>query len=355
MAKKQAQGLSKKSAIKKPATKAVGRSGVKLGAKAPAAKTLKSAPAARKKAAIKKPVAKKASALKPVAKKTAIKKVTSKLVKKVSGLKKTSTTPRAKPSKAPSTKSTKGAGKKPLPSGAAKSKKPAVKVARAPTKPARKPQPQSPKKPAIVPAATKAQDKAQDKAPAKTKGRYFSVGEYIMYPSHGVGRITAFEKRTIGHDTLEFLVVNFEQDKMVIRVPLAKVETVGLRKLSTDNIVKEALKVLKSPARIKRTMWSRRAQEYEGKIYSGNLVSMIEVVRDLYRAGHQNEPSYSEHQLFEMAMSRVCYELSIIEKCSQAQICERLEGILRQKTRPARVAGSPPKATVKSSEVQATA
>ena len=122
----------------------------------------------------------------------------------------------------------------------------------------------------------------EKKKPQQRHG--FRTNEYIVYPAHGVGRIVSIEEQEIAGASLELFVINFEKDKMTLRVPTGKLETVGMRKLSEDKIVKKALGTLKGKARVKRTMWSRRAQEYEAKINSGDLVAIAEVVRDLYRS-----------------------------------------------------------------------
>ena len=141
----------------------------------------------------------------------------------------------------------------------------------------------------------------------------FKTGEAVVYPAHGVGRITAIEEQEIAGFKLELFVVSFDKDKMVLRVPTAKAASVGMRKLADADQIQKALDTLTGRARIKRTMWSRRAQEYEAKINSGDLISIAEVVRDLYRADNQPEQSYSERQLFESAMDRMAREVAAIE------------------------------------------
>ncbi|MCB1518142.1 MAG: CarD family transcriptional regulator [Hyphomicrobiaceae bacterium] len=142
----------------------------------------------------------------------------------------------------------------------------------------------------------------------------FKTGEFIVYPAHGVGQITAIEEQEIADLKLELFVINFEQDKLTLRVPVAKVDSVGMRKLASDDAVARALKTVTGRARIKRTMWSRRAQEYEAKINSGDLAYISEVVRDLYRSEDQPEQSYSERQLFEQAMDRMSREIAAVKK-----------------------------------------
>ena len=153
---------------------------------------------------------------------------------------------------------------------------------------------------------------AEKKKPQQRHG--FRTSEYIVYPAHGVGRIVSIEEQEIAGAKLELFVINFEKDKMTLRVPTAKLASVGMRKLSEEKTVKKALGTLKGKARVKRTMWSRRAQEYEAKINSGDLVSIAEVVRDLYRSEAQPEQSYSERQLYEAALDRMAREIAAVEQ-----------------------------------------
>ena len=156
----------------------------------------------------------------------------------------------------------------------------------------------------------------------------FRVNEYIVYPSHGVGRIVEIETQEVAGISLELFVIEFEQDKMILRVPTAKAESVGMRKLAQEDVVKKAYTTLKGKARIKRTMWSRRAQEYEAKINSGDLISIAEVVRDLYRCDTQPEQSYSERQLFEAALDRLAREIAAIEKLDEAGAVQKITSVL---------------------------
>lgn len=141
----------------------------------------------------------------------------------------------------------------------------------------------------------------------------FTVGDHIVYPAHGVGRITAVERETIAGFDMEVYVISFDQDKMTLRVPTTKTKSTGMRPLASSTIVADALEALKGKARIKRVMWSRRAQEYEAKINSGDLMSIAEVVRDLHRGEDQPEQSYSERQLYESALDRMARELAAVE------------------------------------------
>lgn len=142
----------------------------------------------------------------------------------------------------------------------------------------------------------------------------FSVGDHVVYPAHGVGTIQAVETQEVAGYSLEVYVITFDHEKMTLRVPTKKAITSGLRPLAEGNVVTKALTTLKGRARIKRTMWSRRAQEYEAKINSGDLISIAEVVRDLHRAENQPEQSYSERQLYESALDRMAREVAAIER-----------------------------------------
>ena len=153
----------------------------------------------------------------------------------------------------------------------------------------------------------------------------FKMGEAIVYPAHGVGRITAIEEQEIAGFKLELFVVSFEKDKMVLRVPTAKATSVGMRKLADPALVAKSLEILTGRARVKRTMWSRRAQEYEAKINSGDLIAISEVVRDLYRSEEQPEQSYSERQLFEQAMDRMSREIGAVNKLTLTEAVQLIE------------------------------
>jgi CarD family transcriptional regulator len=145
-------------------------------------------------------------------------------------------------------------------------------------------------------------------------GHDFSVGDHVVYPAHGVGQVQGIETQEVAGLKLEVYVITFDHEKMTLRVPTAKAKTAGLRPLAEGNVVSKALTTLKGRARVKRTMWSRRAQEYEAKINSGDLISIAEVVRDLHRAENQPEQSYSERQLYESALDRMAREVAAIER-----------------------------------------
>ena len=153
----------------------------------------------------------------------------------------------------------------------------------------------------------------------------FRTGESIVYPAHGVGQIVAIEDQEVAGMTLELFVIDFEKDKMRLKVPVAKAEAVGMRKLSETDFVERALKVVQGRARVKKTMWSRRAQEYDAKINSGDLIQIAEVVRDLYRAESQPEQSYSERQLYEAALGRMARELAAVNEVSDTEAVQLIE------------------------------
>jgi CarD family transcriptional regulator len=142
----------------------------------------------------------------------------------------------------------------------------------------------------------------------------FTAGDYVVYPAHGVGQINGIETQEVAGISLEVYVITFDHEKMTLRVPTKKAKTAGLRPLANNDVVSSALTTLKGRARVKRTMWSRRAQEYEAKINSGDLISIAEVVRDLHRAENQPEQSYSERQLYESALDRMAREVAAIEQ-----------------------------------------
>jgi CarD family transcriptional regulator len=186
------------------------------------------------------------------------------------------------------------------------------------------------------PAAAKAAVLAPKKPVHQRHG--FKVSEWIVYPAHGVGRIVAIEEQEIAGISLELFVITFEKDKMTLRVPTGKSQSVGMRKLADEDTVRKAMDTLKGRARVKRTMWSRRAQEYEAKINSGDLVSIAEVVRDLYRSESQPEQSYSERQLYEAALDRMAREIAAVEKLDERGATQRITEVLAKSARGRRLA-----------------
>jgi CarD family transcriptional regulator len=199
----------------------------------------------------------------------------------------------------------------------------------------------APKAPVKVQAAAKpvaakpvaaAAPRIEDKKPL-TQRQGFKTNEFVVYPAHGVGQILAIEEQEIAGAKLELFVINFMKDKMTLRVPTAKVANVGMRKLSEPALVKKALETLKGRARVKRTMWSRRAQEYEAKINSGDIVAIAEVVRDLYRSESQPEQSYSERQLYEAALDRLSREIAVVQHVTETEAVKEIEGQLAKSPR----------------------
>jgi len=165
--------------------------------------------------------------------------------------------------------------------------------------------------------------------PKKTTQRQgFKTNEFIVYPAHGVGQIVAIEEQEVAGAKLELFVINFAKDKMTLRVPTSKVAAVGMRKLAESGLVRRALDTLKGRARIKRTMWSRRAQEYEAKINSGDIVAIAEVVRDLFRSESQPEQSYSERQLYEAALDRLSREIAAVQHITETEAVKEIEAAL---------------------------
>lgn len=163
----------------------------------------------------------------------------------------------------------------------------------------------------------------------------FKTNEFVVYPSHGVGKITSIEEQEVAGAKLELYVIDFDKDKMTLRVPTSKSTAVGMRRLSEPATVEKALKTLKGRARVKRTMWSRRAQEYEAKINSGDLISIAEVVRDLFRSDRQPEQSYSERQLYEAALDRMAREIAAAKKLSEEDAIAEIEELLEKSSRRA--------------------
>jgi CarD family transcriptional regulator len=161
-----------------------------------------------------------------------------------------------------------------------------------------------------------------------TQRQGFKVNEFVVYPSHGVGQIIAIEDQEVAGAKLELFVINFVKDKMMLRVPTAKIASVGMRKLAEPPLVRRALETLKGRARVKRTMWSRRAQEYEAKINSGDIVAIAEVVRDLFRSETQPEQSYSERQLYEAALDRLSREISAVQRITETEAIKEIEAAL---------------------------
>ncbi len=206
----------------------------------------------------------------------------------------------------------------------AKAKKPASKSGKAA---------KAPVKSAAPKAAAKVAARVEEPKKVLTQRQGFKTNEFVVYPAHGVGQILAIEEQEIAGATLELFVINFMKDKMTLRVPTAKVANVGMRKLSEPSLVKRALETLKGRARVKRTMWSRRAQEYEAKINSGDIVAIAEVVRDLFRSESQPEQSYSERQLYEAALDRLSREIAVVQHVTETEAVKEIEANLAKSPR----------------------
>ncbi|MBM3505207.1 MAG: CarD family transcriptional regulator [Alphaproteobacteria bacterium] len=182
---------------------------------------------------------------------------------------------------------------------------------------------------AVAKAAKPERPAPEKKVTAVRRKLSFAVGDHVVYPTHGVGQVTAIENREIAGQKLDLFVVTFDKDKMTLRVPVGKADNTGMRKLASPQILDSAITTLKGRARIKRTMWSRRAQEYEAKINSGDPISIAEVVRDLHRSASQPEQSYSERQIYEAALDRLVREIAAVERIDEAAAVERVQKVLR--------------------------
>lgn len=204
----------------------------------------------------------------------------------------------------------------------------------APVAPAQ--QPVTPKAIAEKAAAARQILAVQKKPVSQRHG--FKANEFVVYPAHGVGRIVGIEEQEIAGMSLELFVITFDKEKLTLRVPTGKLASVGMRKLADEALVKKAMETLKGRARIKRTMWSRRAQEYVAKINSGDLIAIAEVVRDLYRSEAQPEQSYSERQLYEDALDRMARELAAVEKLDDRGAVQRITEILSKSAKGRRLA-----------------
>ncbi|MGE4312689.1 MAG: CarD family transcriptional regulator [Pseudobdellovibrionaceae bacterium] len=156
----------------------------------------------------------------------------------------------------------------------------------------------------------------------------FKTGDYVVYPAHGVGRIDGIETQKIGGMEVSLYAISFEKDRMRLKVPVFKANAAGLRKVSSSSMIEDAMTTLKGRSRVRRVMWSRRAQEYEGKINSGDPVAIAEVLRDLKRANDDSEQSYSERQIYESALERLAREVAAVEQITEAEAVVRLEGVM---------------------------
>lgn len=296
-----------------------------MNASSPAKKRPAPAKPAKKAAPTKKAaVAKKATAVKkaaPAKKPAAAKKVAAPAKKAVTVKKATPVKKAAPAKKAVTTK--KPAAKKAAPP--AKKPAPAKKAAASAKKPAAKKTPPPAKKPAPV-----RKRPAKSKSGAKRANMPFAVGEAVVYPPHGVGTVLEIEKSVIADMSLELLVIEFKREKLLVRIPLAKVESTSLRPLSKPSAASEAMEIMRRRAQSKRGMWSRRSQEYRTKLDSGDLLAISEVARDLFRPQRQSEQSYSERQLYEEAMDKLTQEFAAIHNAEESAMQKKLEANLRK-------------------------
>jgi CarD family transcriptional regulator, regulator of rRNA transcription len=198
---------------------------------------------------------------------------------------------------------------------------------------AAKPPPAAPATPAVTAATATAErrppgpDRVPPRPPAKAE--IFVEGDHVVYPTHGVGKVERIAIEEIAGHKLELIHITFEENRMTLRVPVAKARSAGLRKLATRKMFDDALAVLRGRARIKRTMWSRRAQEYEAKINSGDPLAIAEVVRDLHRNAGQPDQSFSERQIYEAAMDRLAAELAALDKTDKLTAATKLTNFLK--------------------------
>jgi CarD family transcriptional regulator len=245
--------------------------------------------------------------------------------------------PRAAVSEAPKAAVAKPAVEAKSPRVAAQAPRPAAVVPAKPAPPVAKRAPFAVKvRPVDVTGSIETESLAARAAkPASGPRQGFKVSEFVVYPAHGVGQIVAVEDQEVAGFRLELFVINFAKDKMTLRVPTSKVVGVGMRKLSDPEVARKSLDILTGRARIKRTMWSRRAQEYEAKINSGDINAIAEVVRDLYRSEAQPEQSYSERQLYEAALDRIMREIAAVQKLSEIDALKLIESQLKKSQRRA--------------------
>ena len=328
----------------------------KVHAKARTSKPAVSKTPARPSAAAAKAGAKKVASASPAKKPTAAKSTVTKSAPKKAPVKKPAPAPKAAAQKAAAVKKPvaaqpKAVAKAPAqrPTTAAPAAQPARAAAAlakttggqkltAPVQPAA-PAPASPKAIAEKTAAARQIMSAQNAQKKSVSQRHgFKTNEFIVYPAHGVGRIVGIEEQEIAGMSLELFVITFDKEKLTLRVPTGKLESVGMRKLAEDGVVKKAMETLKGRARVKRTMWSRRAQEYVAKINSGDLISIAEVVRDLYRSEAQPEQSYSERQLYEDALDRMAREIAAVEKLDERGAVQRITDVLSKSAKGRRLA-----------------
>lgn len=333
--KKVAPSRAKTTAAKKTAVKAAApkKAAAKPTSKAKTSPVKTAAKPAAKKAATKK-VAAKAPAKSATTKAAAVKKTTKPAAAKSATAKANAAKASPATKAAASTKSKIAAAAQMVAARRAAAAKKNGSTAR-PLKAVAAAAPATAKRSSAPVAAAKADAGSEAKKPVGAK-HGFKLHEYVVYPAHGVGQIVGIEEQEIAGMSLELFVITFDKDKMTLRVPTAKVD--AMRKLSEASVVEKAMHTLKGRARVKRTMWSRRAQEYENKINSGDLIFIAEVVRDLYRSESQPEQSYSERQLYEAALDRMARELAAVEKLDERGAVQRITDVLSKSAKGRRQA-----------------
>jgi CarD family transcriptional regulator len=298
----------------------------------PAAAKAGAAKAARPAGKPAKPAAKKAETVKQAAARTPAarqpEKPAGKQAPKAAGLRGPApATKAAKPAAAQPAQATKATAK-PVPAAKPAPPPPAPSVPASAAPPPAAPKPEAARPAAPRPLPVRPQPAPQPAAPSEPPPQ-FAVGDHVVYPTHGVGKVTGVVTEEIAGHRLTLIVIEFEENRMVLRVPVAKARSAGLRKLSTRKAIDAALATLKGRARIKRTMWSRRAQEYEAKINSGDPVAIAEVVRDLHRNAGQPDQSFSERQIYEQAMDRLAAELAAIDGVDKPTAQAKLATVLK--------------------------
>ncbi len=214
-----------------------------------------------------------------------------------------------------------------------------VKAVKPIARPPQKPEAEKPKLKVVTgatplaapaPAPIVVPPKIKEESPVETSRKLgFQIGDHVVYPSHGVGKIVGLESHTVGEHALQMFVISFEKERMTLRVPMAKITSAGMRRLSSPEKMDAAVSALKGRVRARRVMWSRRAQEYEAKLNSGDPVAIAEVIRDLHRNVGQPDQSYSERQMYEAALERLAREFAAVQKIDTVQAAERLEKVLR--------------------------
>jgi len=313
---------AKSTSAGKTATKPSAKAKKATAAKKSAVKKVKPAVAAKSKAISKAPAAKSAPAKSKStekSKKPAAKKAPAKAPAKAKAPSKA-----AKPAAVAKPVVAKPVVAKPVAAKPAAAKPAAAKPAASKPAPAKEEVAKEAAKPAAKPVAPKVATK-----PKGNDLQGYAIKDYVVYPSHGVGQIIAIEEHEIGDIVLHVFVVLFDKEKMTLRVPLDKASSSGMRKLSSQQTMEQAISTLKGRARTRRVMWSRRAQEYDAKLNSGDPVSIAEVVRDLHRDEGQPDQSYSERQMYEAALERLAREFAAVENTNTEQAAEKLENVLR--------------------------